>query len=674
MAGQARDARGRFTRSGGGGVNVGRLFATLDLDTSRFTRGLTSAGSMFKMFGQGLGSIVSYAGAAASALQTLSGAGAVLGSIAPAALLAVPAVMGLAQAFGTLKLAFSGVGSALSAGMKAAKGGGGGGGGGDTAAAAKQRAQAIKDAEWSLMLSRERAAEAMQQAERNNVSAQREAAAAQRDLNRAREDALQRLEDLRREVERGSLDEREAALSLRDAERELARVQGSGTSTADDRERAILGYERAKNALADTREEIGKNKAELADATAKGVDGSDEVVAAQERVQESAAAIVETQLDGQRSVRDALHAVEQAERSLQSAREQSAASAAGGVDAYADALKDLPAKTQAFVKFLVGLKPQFDRLKEAASEMFPGMTAGIKGLLPNLPILEEGIRKTALEIGGMAEQAGRVFSTAQFQADLTKIMDNNAVATGNLFGALGNVVRGLFSIGAAGAPILREMSNSLLIITGRFTDWADRANQSGDMTGWIETAVLNLKQLGRIVEDIGKGFGNLLGAFSSSGGGVLNTLESLSSAFLRFTENKAVLEIVRQLAAAFSGTLGSALETVFKVLEQLLPSIQQLAPMFTELMPIFMLFATGPLGPFLKILGAVGLMGPALTELAKPVGQLAVAFGKGLSEIMKALEPTIFMIAQALGKVFVAIAPLLPMVGQLVGVFLQLIG
>lgn len=661
-----------------GGVNVGRLYATLDLDSSRFVRGLSAARGMLAglrlgTLAQGFSSIVAYAGAAATALQALGGAGAVLSSIAPAALLAVPAVMGLAQAFGTLKLAFSGVGSALSAGMKAAKGGGGGGGGGDTAAAAKARAEAIRDAEWSLMLSRERAADAVQQAERRNISAQREATAAQRDLNRARQDALQRMQDLRREVERSSLSEREAALSLRDAERELARVQGDGTSTADDRERAILAYERAKLSLADTREEIDENKRSLAEMTAKGVDGQEDVIAAQERAQEAAQAVTETQVDGQRSVRDALHAVEEAEESLASAREASATAGAAGVDAYADALKDLPPKTQEFVRFLVGLKPQFDKLKTAASEMFPGIIAGIKQVLPNLSILESGIRKTALEIGSVASDAGALFSTAQFQADLSKIMDNNATATGNFFRSIASVVRGLFSIGAAGAPILNQLSVSAASVADKFRVWADEANRSGQMSVWIQTALANLRQLGRIVGDVAEGIGNLLGAFSASGSGALTTLETLSRAFVKLTENQALIGIIQQLAAAFSGTLGSALSTVFSVLEQLLPSIQQLAPLFSQLMPIFMLFATGPLGPILKILGAVALMGPALTELAGPVGELAVAFGQGLSEAMTYLKPVLAVVAKALGEVLRAVAPLLPTVGRLVGIVASLI-
>jgi phage-related protein len=658
----------------GGGLNVGRLYATLDLDTAQFTRGLAGAGALFAGFTAGFGNAISYLGVAAAGIQAIAGVGAVLGAIAPAAAVAIPAVLGLAQAFGTLKLAFSGVGAAISAGFKArSPGGGGGGGGGGSAAAAKARANAIKNAEQSLGDARERLADAYQSAEKRNIAAQREAMQAQKDLTKARQDALQRLQDLRREVERGSLDEREAALAVRDAERELQRVQGDSTSTADDQERAVLAYERAKNALSDTREEITNNKTQLAEMTAKGVDGSDEVVAAQERVQEANQNIIDTQIEGQRSIRDALRGVERAEDALAQARETSTAAAAGGTNAYADALAKLPPLAREFVQTLMGFAPQFDQLKEAASHVFPGMTSALKDVMTNFDVFKAGIRSTADSISSVAERAGKMFSGPGFRGELQTMMANNAIATKNFGDSLVNVLRGFFSIGAAASPILAAISGGVGGITEKFRLWAEQANASGRLTQIIGQAVGYLVQLGQIVGTVAKGLGNLFGAFNVSGGGALNTLQQLAAAFLKFTENKAVISIVQALASAFQGALGQALTTVFQVLEDLLPSIQEMAPLFSQLMPLLMLFATGPLGPVLKLLGAFGLFGPALKEIAKPLGEFAKAAGGLLSQVMTALGPVLVAVGRAFGQILTALAPLLPPIGQFLAAVLSIV-
>ncbi len=657
----------------GGGLNVGRLYATLDLDTAQFTRGLTTAGAMFAGFTGAFGNAISYLGVAAAGLQALSSVGAVLSAVAPAAALAIPAVLGLAQAFGVLKLAFSGVGGVLKA-FSAKKDKAGGGGGGDPAAAAKQRAHAIQQAEQSLGDAREHLADAYQNSERRNVAAQRDAVSAQKDLNKARQDALQRLQDLRREVERGSLDEREAALAVRDAERELQRVQGDSTSTADDQERAVLGYERAKNALGDTREEIVKNKTELADMTAKGVNGQDDVVAAQERANEAAQNVADTQIEGQKSIRDALRAVENAEYSLAQAREKSASAGAGGTDDYAKKLARLPPLAQEFVKTLVGFDPLLDKLKVSASNVFPGMTSGLKAVMTNFPIFDAGIKSTAEGISRVAENAGRLFSGESFRNELGAMMQNNAVSTENFGGALVNVLRGFFSIGAAASPVLAEISDGVGGITEKFQQWAEKAADSGHLTEIFRDAVDSLKQLGRTVGNVGGGLGNLLGAFKASGGGILNTLEVLSQAFLKFTQNESVIHIIQSLAEAFRGALGSALTQVFKILEGLLPSIEQMTPMFGQLMPLLMLFATGPLGPILKLLGAVSLMGPALEQVIRPLGQFAVAVGGLLTQVMTALAPVLLSVGKAFGQILTALTPLLPPIGQLISAVLSIVG
>jgi hypothetical protein len=180
-------------------------------------------------------------------------------------------------------------------------------------------------------------------AERNLADAQVAVLKAQEDLTRARDGAQNDLEDLSSAVQRGNIDERQTVLDLADAQDRLAKMLADPKATAADRAEAALAVERITLRLEDQRRENQRLAEQQAAAVAAGVEGSDRVKTAQERLtdaiqaQADATAAVATAAENTRRVQtDAALAVAGAERNLADARADQARVSAEAAQAAVD--------------------------------------------------------------------------------------------------------------------------------------------------------------------------------------------------------------------------------------------------------------------------------------------------------------------------------------------------
>ena len=147
-----------------------------------------------------------------------------------------------------------------------------------------------------------RAQAAIVDAEKAVRDAQKESKDAQRDLTQARIDAKEKLQDLQFASEEAALAEVSAQESLAAAKKDSLKAR-----TADERAAADLRIKQADLALREAKDRKGDASSELAKATAKGVDGSDAVVAAQERI----TAARDRERDAQGRLSDATNAAAQ---------------------------------------------------------------------------------------------------------------------------------------------------------------------------------------------------------------------------------------------------------------------------------------------------------------------------------------------------------------------------
>lgn len=231
------------------------------------------------------------------------------------------------------------------------------------------------------------------------------------------------MQDLRERVEDLALSEESAALSVREAEQRLAEVRADGRSTDLERARAELSYRESLNRLEDIRIEQQRAAEDKAAADAKGVDGSDQVAAANRRLidaqegvgdAERAVADARTQAarDAQRdaeAIRDAQQRVTEAElgavaarrqaayqvaqaqqsivdaqRAVQQASQQAGAAGGGGIDRVAQAMAGLSPVAREFALFLRGfIDGPLKELRQAGqNNLLPGLQRGLEALVP----------------------------------------------------------------------------------------------------------------------------------------------------------------------------------------------------------------------------------------------------------------------------------------------------
>lgn len=467
---------------------------------------------------------------------------------------------------------------------------------------AKERLQrAYDDAAVSAASSARRVADA----EENLADAQRTARMAQEDLTRARQDASRQLEDLQQRVEDLALSEESAALSVREAEQRLAEVRADGRSTELEKARAELSYRESLNRLEDIRIEQQRTAEDKAAADAKGVEGSDQVRDAQQRIADAqegirdaeqgvadarsqAARDAESQADRIRdaqqrvteaelaaaatrrqaafSVAQAKQSVVDAERALQQAQQQSASGGGGGANPLAEAMAKLGPNARAFAVFLRGfIDGPLRELRQAGQEQFlPGIQRGLTQIIP----LMQGPLKTAF--AGFSKTVGDALG------GLVPILANLAIP---FLKFADTAMRGLAPLG----PVLADF-------TARFAAMTERVAGNGV----LERA---------------------MGAFVQMIGAVLNALPPLIEA-------------------------GLELMTVIG---------PPLADLFTALIPLIIALAQA-VGPVLaqamrSLIPVVGAVTEAIREHPELFGQIVLALGTlvpavgGLMKAFDALKP-----------------------------------
>lgn len=323
----------------------------------------------------------SAASSASSAVSGLASSSRALGLAALAvvpeltqllgALLVIPGALGMAgAAAGTLKMALSGVGEALSAQEPAAQAAGSAHASmarqirdatdaindarRDQARAAEDSARSIADAERSAAESVASAKRSLEDAQRSYARAVRDAErsvqdavrstaravqdakraqaqASERsserisdalereqdaldDLSEARRDAVKDVEDLQRRLSGYAADEQSAQAAVARAAEELTRTNASRRYSDVDRQEAAADLAQAEQRLRDIQADRAQDTAKLAAVEKGGIDATERVIDAQERLQDASEAVAEAREDGALSAEDAARRVADAEQ------------------------------------------------------------------------------------------------------------------------------------------------------------------------------------------------------------------------------------------------------------------------------------------------------------------------------------------------------------------------
>ncbi|MFI8191340.1 hypothetical protein ACIF8T_21395 [Streptomyces sp. NPDC085946] len=403
-----------------------------------------------------------------------------------------------------------------------------------SASEANRRAkEQLADAVQQAADRQRQAAEQVRSAEESLADAQRSARQAQQDLTQARREAAQELADLETRLVNAQLSERDAALSVQEAQERLRAVQAKGsTATLMEQQRAQLAYDQAVQRLKEAQAETKALTSEKKAADKAGVEGSKTVLDAQERLRQADEAVEEqqreltrarqdaarqqveaqqavaeaqrnvarTQEDGARSVARAqeqlVAAQESAADSIASAQRGIASaslSAAGGVDQAAVAqakyrqelAKLTPEARETFEAFL-DLRSAFSAWsKSLQPAVMPIFTRALNAMGRALPGLTPFVLEAASAIQGLMDRASQELKTPFWQGFKQDLEGSVKPAITGLGVAFGNVFKGMAGVIGAFLPHMDSISQKMQDVTGRFADWGASLKGSPDFQRFL---------------------------------------------------------------------------------------------------------------------------------------------------------------------------------------------
>lgn len=725
--------------------------------------------------GGGLGilssTIARIAAVAVSALPTLASLGQSIAAMGPAAAVAAPAILSLGTAFAAIKVGTSGIGNAFKAAFAPAVSSGAAAESATRRVESAQRSlakaqQAVKDAQQNAAEAQveaarrvadaqrsladaeqnaaedrvraarnvadaqqelrntiqdvadanRRAADSVASAERDLADAQRASRQAQEDLNDARKEAAEDLEDLNNRLVDAQLDQRQKVLDLQDAEQELAAVKAKGgKATQEDLDKAQLQYERAVQALKEQQVETARLQGDAAAANTAGVEGSEKVEQARQRVGDAtesvadkAKALRDAELEASRTQEEGAQRVTKAQRDLGDAQAAAAKQAVDGARQIADAQRDVADAQNAARKAAVDgarqIKDAQDAAADAARALADAQTSGAAAtdkvgaamakLSPNarafvdavlaqagawralkldvqdalfrglgttftnlstavIPPLRGGLVGMAGVLNLMAKNAaGAVIELAK-TGQLRQMFDGLTAGMRPLARVPGQILTGLTQLSIAAAPAFQRLTTAAGGAADRISQRISEGLASGALEDSINRGIEVAKQFGSLLGDVFGTLGNIMKAAGAAGGDALGGLGAMFAELRRITAMPEVQKALTSIFTAVNAIAKLVAGTLGAVIQAALPLLEALAPVVTQLATQF--------GPVLADLAAA--LGSALMPVITALLPVAKDIGGVLIDLVKMVTPLLQPIGNLLGVIIKALGPIITVVG-----------
>jgi hypothetical protein len=423
----------------------------------------------------------------------------------------------------TAKLAFAGVGKAISAGNKATK---------DSVKNDKGKLDALK----RLNRAQEQLADTIANAIKSEASALRAVSDSRENYNEALKDSREQLQQLAFDSEDAAISEQKAALDLEKARETLARVSDLPPNSRARKEaelafaEADLNYRRAIDANNDLKTKEAEN-AKLGPDLETQAKNQKDVLRAQRDTDDALAEYNETIADNVKAVKRATEDRDEAQKDYDEYDKNTASA-----NAYADALSELSKEAQAFAKYMVSIKEEFKALKAAAGEkLFPQLETAMRILVKDLfPALKPLLTETGDVLGKIAVNFAKTVTSAENMRRLESVWK-----TSNEFlGKLGTVTNNLYEVFLilldAAKPLIDAFGDWLVKVTGAWKETLILDEKSGKLAKTFDTAKGILSDLGTIFGNVFGGFGKIISANVGPGSGGQIFLDYLKDATGRF--------------------------------------------------------------------------------------------------------------------------------------------
>jgi murein DD-endopeptidase MepM/ murein hydrolase activator NlpD len=621
------------------------------------TTGLGGIGSSSGGSAGGLGilssRIAKLTALALTSLPTIASLASAIAQMGPLAATAAPAVAALAGAFAAFKVGTMGVGDAIKAAFQPATG---------EASKAATAVRQVENAQRQLA----NATRGVADAERALSEANRQARQAQQDLNAARRQAVRDLEDMNAQLRQGALDQEQAALDVKQAQLDLDKVRSDPTATQLQIEQADLALQRAKAAAEEQSRQQKRLQADTAAANKAGVEGSDVVVQAKERLRQANLQVEQQE----RALADAHRAVADAAKAVAEAQEK-AATQTSKLDT---ALAKLSPNARAFVNELRTMAPAWrDMRLDVQDRLFSGIGTRLGQVGAQiLPTVRSGLVGAAGELNIMGKNALTAVSNLQKSGQLKQVFDGVKQSLGNVSRIPGQLVTGFAQLSIAAQPAFDRLTKGAAGTVDRVMDRLSQKLKDGSLTDAINNALDVAGQFWQVLKDIGSIIGSIFKAAKDAGGDFFGTVGAAIHEIAKVLKSPEVQAALTQIfkalnavAKLFAGTLGAVLQALLPVLAALAPVVQQLAEQF------------GPvLADLAKSLGeALMPIVQALAPVVETIGGILVGIVQNLMPLLKPLGDLIAAIITALAPMFTALGDqLVPFIGALTQGLLPVVG
>lgn len=627
----------------GVGKNKKSYFSDKFLEESKKT---AKAFTRILNVGDAMGPAISTAVSAVSSLISgLFALGSAVGAAAPALSVLPGLLSAVAQAGIAAKVAFGGVGKAISA-LNQNKSGGG-----------KKDTQ-----DNTLADARKRLARAYQTAADSMAAANDKVRNSQVALNAAYKAGAESLQQLGFDAEDAALAEQKASIELERARESLLRTQDMPADSRMRRE-AELAF---KEADLNYRQAVDKAN-DLADAQkyAKetGIEGTKEVLSAKKDLNDAEQDRAKTERNNAQDIADAQEAVARALNKTASAAES-----------VKDPLAGLSKEAKHFAKYIHDLQPEFKKLKAAAGEdLFPKLEKAIQPLVDKLfPKLKSILSTTGGALGDVAIGFSNMLTKATTLSKIDIISKNNIGVIKNLGGAASALFEALINILAAAGDLTKEFGGW---IEGKAEKIRDATSNTKDLTDKINAAGVIAKQIGRIFGNLGHYFKVMGGEAKSGGQIVLDYFEKATKGLADFadagkkdgslkiffdnasTNFTKIFHLVGKIIGAFAKLGGD--KNIGKTADKLLPAVDAFGGIATTL---------NEAGPALgDLVTKISTLAGSLAGNANGAKYFLDTLGVGfdilnkifsnpvVQQIMKVLAP-IFAVTRALGLMYSGVA------------------
>jgi hypothetical protein len=486
-----------------------------------------------------------------------------------------------------------------------------------------------------------RAAETVRNAQTSLAQAEQQALRAEQDLTRAREDARRAMEDLATQVADGALSQRQAQLDLTKAEQELQAVRSNPAASQLQREQAQLTYDQARQQITDLGIRQSRAQQDLAASQKAGINGSQQVVAAQDRVAQSQEAVrkaVQSLADARIAeattarqnafaIASAAQSVASAQRSLQQATVAAGTAGGAAMDTLKQKMDALSPAGQAFAAFLYSLKPVWlDLTSSAQGGFLPGAQAGIEALLPVMPQIIGDVGMLSRTVGDLSAEAGRTFAAPYWQSFFHFLSGEANVALVTFAHASENAAVGAAGLVRAVLPIGQDFGQGLLHFTEEFARWGAQAGQNAafqQVLAYIRTeGPIVIDDLGQVAAAVAR----IATAAEPVGGFVLTTIRLLAD-----TINAIPIPVLTVLVGTISGVVFA-----MKAWEVVQAAQRIGLPILTGLQLVYNAAVSGAGAAMSGASGSFGSFGTALAGVkggaqgaAGALGQLGSGLGAG---------------------------------------------